>query len=77
MDRRSNPSVSSPRLVFFGFVLVVTAALAAVAYITPLNANDLLKHLFRFEALTLGLTLGTNSSDRFRSQPTGAHYNCL
>jgi hypothetical protein len=39
----------SPRRFFAGFALLLTATLAAVSYLVPLNCNDFLQHLLDFE----------------------------
>jgi hypothetical protein len=37
------------RPTFIAFAVLLTGALAIVVYVVPLNANDMLKHLLRFE----------------------------
>jgi hypothetical protein len=45
-----NSSVAPlPQKVFYAIALAMTGALAVAVYIVPLNANDFLKHLFKFE----------------------------
>jgi len=63
-----------PRLAFMCFAVLVTGGLAVAAYIVPLNANDLLKHLFRFEARTLSHTLWL---DFIRQTPVAAAWRPL
>jgi hypothetical protein len=43
----------APRRLFTCFAALLTAAVGYAVYVTPLNCNDFLEHLFRFESQTL------------------------
>jgi hypothetical protein len=45
----SRTAALSPQNVFYAFALMLTGAVAVAVYLVPLNANDMLKHLFKFE----------------------------
>jgi hypothetical protein len=49
LERPSVRSARSATLAFIAFAILVTGVLAIVVYVVPLNANDMLKHLLRFE----------------------------
>jgi hypothetical protein len=52
----------APRPFFICFAILLTAALAYVVYVTPLNCNDFLQHLFMFETRSFSDLIPTRST---------------
>jgi hypothetical protein len=56
MDDRRSHVASLQRAAVHGFAFLVVCALSYAVYMTPLNVNDFLKHLFLFETRSLSNT---------------------
>jgi hypothetical protein len=69
LDRPNVAAARFARPAFLAFAILLTGALAVMVYVVPLNANDMLKHLFRFEDrgfwwyVNDGISIGPRSSD--------------